>query len=247
MGHLDALDSELERRGGDGVWGTDECGIHTAGTLSADTSLGVVCVIIHRSPRTPSSVATTNSTTGPKSESTQPSGNTASASRPSSKQLSTSSSVKPGGNAYCLVAHATSSELVIHLINNPRCVKMSPLNEVRRELLAAMTTRSHDALIGLVADRHRRLAIQQLRKDVDGETTFDDLVDRLLGDESLADHNRIDREKLAIQLYHAHLPKLADHGVVEFDPENRVVRYQPDEQIETVLDSLSDELPAAHP
>ncbi|MFD1512834.1 DUF7539 family protein [Halomarina rubra] len=41
---LDALDSELERNGGDGVWGTDQYGIHTAGTSSTDTSLGVVCV-----------------------------------------------------------------------------------------------------------------------------------------------------------------------------------------------------------
>jgi len=41
---LDALDSELEREGGDGVWGTDQYGIHTAGTASSDTSLGVVCV-----------------------------------------------------------------------------------------------------------------------------------------------------------------------------------------------------------
>ena len=41
---LDALDSELERQGGDGLWGTDQYGIHTAGTSSSDTSLGVVCV-----------------------------------------------------------------------------------------------------------------------------------------------------------------------------------------------------------
>ncbi|MFC6863902.1 hypothetical protein ACFQGE_10540 [Halomicroarcula sp. GCM10025817] len=41
---LDALDSELEREGGDGVWGTDQYGIHTAETSSSDTSLGVVCV-----------------------------------------------------------------------------------------------------------------------------------------------------------------------------------------------------------
>ncbi|RDZ35606.1 hypothetical protein C5B89_17850 [Haloferax sp. Atlit-47N] len=41
---LDALDSELEREGGDGVWGTDQYGIHTAGTSSSDISLGVVCV-----------------------------------------------------------------------------------------------------------------------------------------------------------------------------------------------------------
>ena len=41
---LDALDSELERQGGDGVWGTDQYGIHTAGTTSANIALGVVCV-----------------------------------------------------------------------------------------------------------------------------------------------------------------------------------------------------------
>ncbi|MWG34097.1 DUF7539 family protein [Halomarina oriensis] len=41
---LDAVDSELERNGGDGVWGTDQYGIHTAGTSSSDTALGVVCV-----------------------------------------------------------------------------------------------------------------------------------------------------------------------------------------------------------
>jgi hypothetical protein len=40
---LDALDSALEREGGDGVWGTDRYGIHTAGT-SPDSPLGVVCV-----------------------------------------------------------------------------------------------------------------------------------------------------------------------------------------------------------
>ena len=41
---LDAFDSELERQGGDGVWGTDQYGIHAAGTSSSNTSLGVVCV-----------------------------------------------------------------------------------------------------------------------------------------------------------------------------------------------------------
>ena len=41
---LDALDSELERHGGDGVWGTDQYGIHTAGAAGSDASIGVVCV-----------------------------------------------------------------------------------------------------------------------------------------------------------------------------------------------------------
>lgn len=41
---LDAIDSELERHGGDGVWGTDQYGIHTGGASGSNISLGVVCV-----------------------------------------------------------------------------------------------------------------------------------------------------------------------------------------------------------
>ncbi|OVE85534.1 DUF7539 family protein [Natronolimnobius baerhuensis] len=41
---LDAFDSALERHGGDGVWGTDQYGIHTGGPTGSDTALGVVCV-----------------------------------------------------------------------------------------------------------------------------------------------------------------------------------------------------------
>lgn len=41
---LDALDSELERAGGDGVWGTDQYGIHTSGSSRSEVPLGVVCV-----------------------------------------------------------------------------------------------------------------------------------------------------------------------------------------------------------
>ncbi len=37
---LDALDSALERQGGDGVWGTDQYGLHTG----SERPLGVVCV-----------------------------------------------------------------------------------------------------------------------------------------------------------------------------------------------------------
>ncbi|ESP90145.1 DUF7539 family protein [Candidatus Halobonum tyrrellensis] len=40
MRRLDSLDSAMERGGGDGVWGTDQYGIHTTG----GGSIGVVCV-----------------------------------------------------------------------------------------------------------------------------------------------------------------------------------------------------------
>ena len=41
---LDAVDSLLERHGGEGVWGTDQYGIHSAGAAGSADSLGVVCV-----------------------------------------------------------------------------------------------------------------------------------------------------------------------------------------------------------
>lgn len=40
----DAADSAMERQGGDGVWGTDQYGIHTPGATSSGRSVGVVCV-----------------------------------------------------------------------------------------------------------------------------------------------------------------------------------------------------------
>lgn len=126
-------------------------------------------------------------------------------------------------------------------------MKMSQLKEGRDVLLDSMTERSLDAHLQLVADRHRRQVIQHLRHEANGNTTIDGLVDRLHNGGLDADNRSTDREQLAIQLYHTHLPKLADHGVIEFEPENGTIRYQPDVQFETVLDSLPDEQPVISP
>jgi len=105
-----------------------------------------------------------------------------------------------------------------------------------------------DACLNLVADRRRRRLIQQLRHNGNGETTIDDLVDRLNGVEQAPTEDQPpDREELAIQVRHAHLPKLADHGVIEYDSERGTVQYQPDEQVEAVLDSLPGEVTTANP
>jgi len=45
------------------------------------------------------------------------------------------------------------------------------------------------------------------------------------------------RRELSIQLRHTHLPKLASHGVVDYNQEAETVSYQPDEQVEVVLDA----------
>ena len=105
-----------------------------------------------------------------------------------------------------------------------------------------MTNHSLDACLRLVADRQRRRAIHHLRHETNGATTVDDLVDQMHSRASDAKNGPLqDRETLAIQLHHTHLPQLADHGVVDFEHTTGAVRYHPDEQVETILDSLREE------
>lgn len=111
-----------------------------------------------------------------------------------------------------------------------------------------VTNNSLDACLQLVADRHRRRVIHHLRHETTETTTVDELVDQLhSGDSPSKNGPSQDREKLAIQLHHIHLPKLAMHGVVEFEHRRGAVRYYPDKQVEAVLDSLPDEASLPNP
>ena len=48
--------------------------------------------------------------------------------------------------------------------------------------------------------------------------------------------NTADSDAVRIELHHSHLPKLAAAGWIEYDPENRTVRY--DSRIETIRSAL---------
>ena len=111
-----------------------------------------------------------------------------------------------------------------------------------------MNANSLDACLTLVADRRRRRLLEHLRHDGNGESRIDDLVDRLYQAEpATADGRQMSQDQLATQLYHSHLPKLADHGVIEHDRERGTIEYRPDEQIEAVLDGLPKEPSLANP
>jgi DNA-binding transcriptional ArsR family regulator len=107
---------------------------------------------------------------------------------------------------------------------------------------------SPDAYLRLLADQHRRLILRYLRSEADGTTTFADLVARLGGGDRAPGSDRPrDPERIAIQLEHTHLPTLADHGVVEYDRRSGAVRYQSDEQVEALLDSLPEDVSVPNP
>lgn len=110
-----------------------------------------------------------------------------------------------------------------------------------------MDTRYEECL-QLVADRHRLALLQELRAEGTNGLSVDDLVTRLHSSDPITTMTQpTDRRELAIQLYHTHLPKLDDHGVVDFNADRGIVQYQPDSQMEAVLDSLPDEVSLASP
>lgn len=100
-----------------------------------------------------------------------------------------------------------------------------------------------DACLEVIAHRHRRHVIRHLRHGAGDATTLEELIDCL--HDSVSDYKNgplPDQEELAIQLRHTHLPTLAEHGLIEFDLRSGTIRYHPDEQVETVLDSLPREV-----
>ena len=106
-----------------------------------------------------------------------------------------------------------------------------------------MGTTPLDTYLELISDRQRRRIIHQLREETTGKVTVEDLVKQLHDGESAPlNAERTDRDQHTIQLIHNHLPRLDEHGIIHYDQENKVVRYQPDEQIETVLDALPTEV-----
>lgn len=98
-----------------------------------------------------------------------------------------------------------------------------------------------DATLNLLAAGDRREILRGFRQEAAGETTIDDLAKRLAANDLVTE---TDSKQLSIQLYHTHMPKLDDFGLVEFDPERGTVRYQPNEPVEQVLDLLSE---SVHP
>ena len=95
---------------------------------------------------------------------------------------------------------------------------------------------------------HRRGLRIRLRNVAGEETRFEAVADRLhAGELDTDDGRRMDRDPLVIQLYHYHLPKLADHGVVDSGRERGTIEYYSNEQLEAELDSISAEVSPANP
>jgi len=97
---------------------------------------------------------------------------------------------------------------------------------------------SKEEMGGLLRHKQRRAIITYFNQETTDRASFDDLVAYIVSSDSRrgatsAEH----RERVTIGLFHNHLPRLADAGVLEYDQRSETVRYWGDSQLETLLEA----------
>lgn len=95
---------------------------------------------------------------------------------------------------------------------------------------------SLDALLSLLADRHRRRLLEYLVDQPNGTGSIDELQ-RHLRDRDGASGGAEDVE---IALVHVHLPMLADGNLLEYDVRSGEVRYRRHDRLERLLEVLGE-------
>lgn len=100
--------------------------------------------------------------------------------------------------------------------------------------------RDRDAVLSVLSDPHARAVCQYFQSRGTEVVSLDDLVG------SVSERGGQDVEHLEIHLHHVALPKLADVGVVDYEPGTNTVVYRGPEVLERLDEVLADasEVPA---
>ena len=93
-----------------------------------------------------------------------------------------------------------------------------------------------DKRFDALARRDHRAVVQFFLDESTEEVTLDDLVTSIV-DRSYWD---TDKSHARLCLHHSTLPKLADAGIVAYDPRSETVRYRGRPAVEQLLDAASE-------
>lgn len=85
---------------------------------------------------------------------------------------------------------------------------------------------SIDTLFATLSDARRRYVIHYLLDREDGVADVGTLAERIAAWERATDRRDAPVEDVIVDLHHAHLPLLADVGLVEYDQRSGAVRYR---------------------
>lgn len=93
-----------------------------------------------------------------------------------------------------------------------------------------------DQTFDLLRNQRRRHVLETLYATTEKTLSTDEIVDRVLARAPDA----TDRDRVLVRLHHQTLPRLADTGVVDFDPRTDEVRYRGTELVDGLLAVLDE-------
>ena len=99
--------------------------------------------------------------------------------------------------------------------------------------------RESDGALGLLSDGNRRVVLEYLRDRPDHGASFEELVTHLSRRAAMVEERDQRSARFEIALHHRHLPKLDDHGLLDYDGRSGAVRYHPNERVERLLDEYA--------
>lgn len=102
-----------------------------------------------------------------------------------------------------------------------------------------------DAALRLIADRKRRNVLRYLSEHDADWVRVSELARSL--PEMAGQSPREPVSDVVVELHHIHLPKLAEAGVVDYDPDARTVRYHEHAKLEALLAAVADDVEESSP
>lgn len=94
---------------------------------------------------------------------------------------------------------------------------------------------SSEELHRLLASDRRRCLLSYLSTEASDPVSRDELIDVIAERERPDPGPATHRVRVTIDLHHVHLPKLADAGVIEYDPVAETVSYKGSDRLESLL------------
>lgn len=99
-------------------------------------------------------------------------------------------------------------------------------------------TASLERTLELLTDRRRRYAMYALRNGDAGTRDLDEITDSVVAREREHGTDQVDEAAVRVALHHAHLPKLDDAGVVDYDHGAGTVTSVEADPLANVLDAV---------
>lgn len=99
---------------------------------------------------------------------------------------------------------------------------------------------SLDAILSLLSDRHRRDLLRYLMESDDRTCTHDKCIGYITRQEEQRRGERPGHDEIAAALYHIHIPKLSDAGVIEYDGRSQEIRYWGNDRLEEWLQQIQE-------